>query len=314
MAFSLCSSIVANTGFIACDAAPGIPSKMFIWNGSYAISGYSESAFQTALETASKKAKADPDKLFPFPVIQDIADNSEANTEGTLNLGFKTIIKEGLPAYTFKVFAGQTLAAALRKFNNQTVRILILDRNNKVWGAKSGANYVGMQVRLFTTGLKFADGQNVTEGVVDVTVSFLDATEVNDNATFGEIANSAGIVGLSDATPTEYAAHASNVHKLKVGVATSEMNQTVDLYDYFADELEDDALYTAFTGATYATPLAITSVAKNVSNKGWDITFDSSAYTALATPTTIKIVYAVPPTLAAAGITEVEILPIIVTK
>ena len=314
MAFSLCSSIVANTGFVACDAAPGIPSKLMIWNGSYAISGYSEANFQAALEAASKKAKADPDKLFVFPEIQDIADNSEANTEGTLNLGFKTIIKEGLPAYTFKVFAGQSLVASLRAFNNQTVRVLMLDRNDRIWGTKSGSNFVGMQARIFVTPLKFADGQNVTEGVVDVTVSFSSASEFGDSATFGEVNDTSGIVGLMDAELSEAAAHASNVYYIKAKVPTAEIGQYVDMYDYFDDELAVSALWTAFTGATFSTSLAITSVVKDVAKKAWAITFDNTAFTALSAGASIKIVPVAPPVLDAAGVTEVELLPIVVTK
>lgn len=278
------------------------------------MSGYSQAAFQTALETASKKAKADSDKLFVFPEIQDIADNSEANTEGTLNLGFKTIIKEGLPSYTFKVFAGQSLAASLRAFNNQTVRILILDRNSRVWGTKSGANFVGLEARIFTTPLKFADGQNVTEGVVDVTISLTSSTELGNSGTFGEIEDSTGIVGLMDAELSEAQAHAANVHYIKALVPTSEIDTTIDLYDYFDDELADDALWTAFTGATFSTALTITGVAKHVATKSWAITFDSTEYTALAASANIRIVPVIPPTLDAAGVVEVELLPVTVVK
>jgi hypothetical protein len=58
----------------------------------------------------------------------------------------------------------------------------------------------------------------------------------------------------------------------------------------------------------------MTSMAVNSGNKGWDITFDSTAYTALSTGAKIKINLADPTTLDAADVTGIEGVAVIATK
>jgi len=313
MSISLCASSVANTGAIQCDVAPGIPVALMVWNDSQAITAIEGSQFQAFLEAASKLSKSAAGKLFVFPIVQDITDKSEANKEGSLNQGFKTVLLEGKPAYDFKVFAGQSLVPQLRKFNNQNVRTLILDANNRVWGVKSGTNFIGAQAKIFTGGLKFATGQNVEEGVVTISVSYLVAAELNDDAAFGEVDSAAGIVGLLDANVTDIS-HSTNVWKIGVEVPTAELGATINLYDTYADEIAVAGLWVAKTGPTYGTTLAITSVAKDTALSCWTVTFDSTAYTALSSGAKIQLNLAAPPTLDAGDVDGIEGIAVILTK
>lgn len=313
MSISLCGTSVGNTGAIQCDVAPGIPVKFMIWNDSAAISAVEGSQFQPYFETASKLSKTAAGKVFVFPVIQDIADKSEGNKEGALNQGFKTVLLEGKQAYDFKVFAGQSLVPQLRKFNNQNIKILMLDANNRVWGVKSGLNFVGTQVKIFTGGLKFATGQNVEEGVVSISVSYLVASELNDDASFGEIDSAAGIIGLLDANVT-YISNIANVYKIGVEVPTAEIGSTINLGDTYAVELANAALWTAKTGVNYGTTLVITSVAYDSTLNCYTVTFDSTAYTALASGAKIKLNLAAPPVLDAADVDGIEGIEVILTK
>lgn len=307
MAISLCSTVVANTGAIACDVAPGIPAKMLIYNGSKAKSTISSSAdFQAWLETSSKLAKTATEKVFVFPIIQDVADATEANTTGTLNQGFTTVLREGKPAYTFKVFAGQSLVPQLRRFNNTNVRVLILDTNNRVWGVSSGTNFIGAEAKIFIGGLKFATGQGVEEGVATISLSYLSAAELNDAAAYGEITTSSDILGLLDVTLAQTVAPTSNVYKVGATIPTSEVGGSINLYDTYSTQLASASLWEAFTGATYATTLAITSVAADTVNSGWTVTFDSGAFTALGSPSNIKLQLKSPATLDAADVTGLE--------
>lgn len=315
MAISLCSTVVANTGAIDCDVAPGIPLKMLIYNGSKVITSISSSAnFQTFLETNSKLSKSNAEKIFVFPIVQDVADATEANTTGTLNQGFTTVLREGKPAYTFKVFAGQSLVPQLRKFNNTSVKVLIMDTNNRVWGVKSGANFIGAQAKIFVGGLKFATGEAVEEGVATISLSYLSATELNNDAAYGEITTSADIIGLIDLILTETAAKAANVYKIGVNIATSEIGGFINLYDTYSTQLASAALWEAFTGATYSTPLTITSVAADAVNSGWTVTFDATEFTALPALANIKLQLKSPPTLDAADVIGVESGSIILVK
>ncbi len=314
MSFSLLTTSVANTGGILGDVSPGIIKTFAIWNGSKAISAITGAAFQPFLEASSVKAKADGDKLFLFPDIQDIADKSEANKEGSLNQGFKITLIEGKPAYEYKVFAGATQTPFLRKFNNQSVRLLTFDKNNRVWGVKSGNSFIGRQAKIFVQGLKDPTGQNVEEGVVTIAVSYLDPTELNDNAAYGEVESYSNIKSLLDVQLSEGTAHASNVFKIQGLIPTAEVGEALNLGDYFGAELADDAMWVVTTGTNYGTVVTITSVAYDSANKWWTVTLDSTEFTALANGAKIKFALAAPPVLDAAGVVEVEGIPVIATK
>src|SRR5690349_7199970 len=134
MALSLCSSSVNNTGELACDKSRGIGKKFFIFNGSFDSSDYAdEEAFFDALVANSKLSKSDSDKVFVLNEVQEISDASESDKEGSLGLGYKTILQEGRPAYRAKFFGGGDLLKRLRTFNNQTVRFIEFDSNNVAW-------------------------------------------------------------------------------------------------------------------------------------------------------------------------------------
>lgn len=316
MSVSLCGSIGANTGGIQCDVSRGILKRLYISGGAISSSEYADAtSLEAALIAASLLPKTDKDKIFPLPEVQDIADKSDANKEGSLNQGFKTVLLEGKPAYELKFFGGATLVKALRKFNNQTVRVLELDANGRLWGTFSGTDVVGFQAKLFFGGLKSATGQNVEEGVITMSLSFLDTSEYYDNAVYLDVSgvNMTNVEGLIDATLSEAAAHTANAYKIAVKVPTSQAGTSINLYDEFADELADASLWEAFTGATYSTSLTITSVAKDATLKAWTVTFDSTAFTALGSGKNIKLNLKAPALLDAGDVTGVEGVAIVVS-
>lgn len=316
MSFSLCGNVGANTGVIKCDRRRGIPKKVIVGSKEFAPGDYaSQSTFDGEFLAAFSLATGDPDKLYPFPEITGVTDKADANKESTLGaFGPKVVLIEGKPAYEFDVIAGTTLEKQLRKFNGQQVPVFIVDDANVIWGKlDSNGNFLATDVLIFTTPHKFGDGANGQ--TTKVSISFVSAGDVYDSGAFIETNLSmADMAGLLDVTLAEYAAHAVNVHKIKGYIPTSSPGTSLNLYDNYADELASAALWTAFTGATFITALAITSVAKNTANKGWDITFDSTAYTALSTGAKILIGLADPATLVAADVTGVEGIPVIAVK
>lgn len=317
MSFSLCGSVGQNTGAVKCDRRRGIPKKIIIGSKEFDSDDYaSQSAFDAALTAAFILATGNADKLYPFPEITGVTDQTEAAKEGTLGaFGPKIRLVEGRPAYEFDVIAGTALETALRKFNGQQVPCYIVDDSGAVWGkyVTSSGKMVGTDVLIFVTPHKFGDGANGQ--TTKVSISFISASDVYDSACFVETGVTlSDMVGLIDVTLSEYAAHASNVHKVKGEIKTANPGVALSLYDSYADELADATLWTAKTGATYGTTLAITSIAKNTSNKGWDITFDSTAYTALASGAKIKLNLVDPTSLAAEDVTGVEGIALIMTK
>lgn len=313
MALSLCGQSVANTGELACDKSRGVLKKIFIFNGNLESADYADAAtFLAALVTKSKLSKTESNKLFVINEAQDIADASEANKEGSLGLGFKTVLLEGKPAYTVKLFAGGDLLKRLRTFNNQTVRVLEYDANGVVWGTKSSTNFKGFQAKLFFSGNKLATGQNVEEGVVTLTISILSTSEYFDNAYWMETSgNIEDVRPLMDAQ-LAYVSHVSNVLKYSVKIAGSNLKEDYDvLSDYGTEIAALIANFSALSGAgTPATALAITSAA--ISGGLLAVTYDSTAYTAATG--NIKLIPPTPTQLDAGDVTDIEILSVTHTK
>lgn len=314
MALSLCATSVQNTGGLACDKSRGTAKKIFIFNGSIASADYATEADLIAkLIANSKLSKSDGNKIFPIAEIQDVQNVSEANSEGTFNLGLKTILREGRPAYTFKVAAGSDELKRLRTFNNQTVRVIEWDANDTAWFTKSGTSAKGFQAKLFFSGNMLGDGQAINEGFVTVTVSILSVSEYFDNAYWADLSdyNVEDIVSLVDVT-MEKVSNVSNVHQIKMTVAGSNLIEPYNIYDDYMDAI-DAQTFTALSGAgTPATALAITSVAKNATLKTLAVTYDSTAYSSATG--NIKLIPPTPATLDAADITGIEILSVTYAK
>lgn len=312
--YSLCGSSVDNLGQQACDKAKGVLKKIFIFNGSIAAGDYVDmDTFFAKMVSNAKLTKSASDKVFPIQEAQDLADSSDSNKEGSLNLGFKTVLLEGKPGYKVKMFGGADLLKRLRTFNNQVIRIVEFDANGVFWGTKVGTAFKGYQARLFFTGGKIATGQNVEEGVIECTIAILSTTEYFDNSYWMEsTGNVEDIVALLDVQLTAIS-HVTNVWKIGLNIYGSNLIGAYNAYDSIGVALAA-LTFTAGTGTNYGTSLAITSVAVDTSLKALTVTFDSTAYTALAGGTKIKLSGPSVAALDAADITETEIIPVILTK
>lgn len=316
MALSLCSQSVANTGEIQCDKSRGVLKKLFIFNGSVAAGDYvDEATLFATLVANSKLSKTDTNKLFPLNETQDIVDAAEANTEGTLGLGFKAILREGKPSYTVKFFAGADLLKRLRTYNNQTIRVLEWDANGTLWGTKSGTTFVGFQAKLFFVGNKLATGQAIEEGVVTMTISYLSTSEYWDNPYWASLAgyNIEDIKALID-VPLGFVSAATNVHQISMQISDSNLISDFDIYDDYAVAIATlDVNFSALSGAGVPTnALAITSVGTNGTLKTLVVTYDGTAY-GLATGN-IKLIPPTPTQLDGADVTNIELVAVTYPK
>lgn len=317
MKFSLCGLNNRNTGAVLCDVSRGALVAPFIFNGEFTPEDCEDSdTFFAALQAANKLSKNDPGKIFPIGNVQELTNKSEANKEGTLGYGFKAVIFEGRPAYEFKIFADAMQLAALRFWNGKTLGIMEYDTNSNAWLAKSGLNLKGFQAKLFFTGNQLATLQNIEEGVVTGTVSILDVKEYIDHARYNPLGENsiADINGLLDAEMYVTAANTTNVWHLGVKKDSTQYNKPINFYEKFPTSLFVGGNFAAFTGATFSTSLAFTTVAADATNKGGTFTFDSTAYTALDAGTRIKIVPLLPDDLDAADVPGLEIEPFFITK
>lgn len=318
MALSLCGQAgVANTRELSCDKSKGILKKLFIFNGSIAAADYADEATLFAkLVSNAALSKDAANKIFPINEAQDIVDASEANTTGSLGLGFTVTLREGKPVYTIKLFAGADLLKRLRTFNNQTIRVFEYDANGVLWGTKSGTNFVGYQAKLFFTGNKLATGQNVEEGVITLTLSILSNSEYIDNPVYADLSgnNIEDVQPLIDVNLT-YISKASNVYKIGMYVPGANLLGDYNIFDdYGAAVAALSANFSSGTGASFGTSLAITSIAVDNTLKCLTVTFDNTAFSALSSGAQIKLT---PPTttqLDGGDVTGVELIPVIVTK
>jgi hypothetical protein len=314
--YSYCGSSVSNTGEISCDKSRGVLRKIAIFNGTLAAAdATSATAAFAKLVANSKLSKSDTNKLFIINEAQDIADNSESNTEGTLGLGFKAVIREGRPAYTVKMFAGSDLLKRLRTFNNQTIRILEFDANGVIWGTKSSGDFIGFQAKLFFDGNRLATGQNVEEGVVTMTISILENSEYKDSPYWIDAdGNLSDLKGLLD-VPLGYVSKSTNVYKIDMKIAGSNFIEDYNIFDTYGTAIAAlSASFSAGTGTNYGTPLTITSIAVDNTLKCLTVTFDSTAFAALSASTPIKLTPPTPTQLDAGDVTETELIAVVVTK
>lgn len=314
---SLCGNVGTNTGPIACDIKRGVPKVIMLGGASFDDNDYSSNtAFQAALLSAINLATGDPGKLFPFPEIQNVTNNTEANTTGTTGLGFQLILREGKPAYTFGVIVGSNLEKRLRAFNNQIVPVFVFDNNGNVWGKlDADGNFVGTQALIFVAGKPYSDGNSVDTEYTNVSVSFLSATEFHDDAAFVNTTfNISNLEGLLDATLYELGPNNDNVHKIGVKVINTQLGADVNLYDKYSTELATASLWEAHHGTTFSTPITITSVAGDAGNKVFTFTYDSTMYNGLADGVIIRTRLKPPPVLLAAGVRGIEGIPIMIKK
>lgn len=314
MNFSLCSTSVENLGQQACDKAKGVLRKVMIWNGSLAPSEYvDEITFLNTLIAYAQLSKSASNKLFPLGEAQDLALTNEANKEGSLNLGFKATILEGKPAYKVKIFAGADLLKRLRKFNNQIVRILEYDANGVFWGTKVGTAFMGYQAKLFFDGGYIATGQNIEEGVVEFTLSIMSNSEYKDNSYWMETSgNVEDITPLLDMNLT-YISKASNVYKIGLAIPGSNLIGTYNGYDEAA-ALIAALPFTAGSGLNYGTNLPVTTVALDPTLKALTVTFDPTAFAAVANASKFKLRGPSPAALSLGDVTNVELIDVILTK
>jgi hypothetical protein len=303
---------VSNTGQLGCDKSKGVLKIPFIFNGAFTSSDYaSEDAFFTQFVAYAKLTKSAGNKVFVIPEAQEIADNSEANKEGSLGLGFSVTLVEGRPKYTIKFFAGADLLRRLRTFNNQTVRIFEYDANGVLWGTKQGSNFVGYQAKLFFTGGKLATGQNVEEGVVTLTLSILSNSEYLDNPYYVQIDENIGdVVGLIDA-PLVKVSNSSNAYKYSVRIpGTSLLTPYDTLPDYGTAIAALSAQFSAKSGPLGAitAPLTITSITYDSTNSLLVVTYDSTMYAAITTGNYIQLIPPSPAQLDTGTVTGLELI------
>jgi hypothetical protein len=281
MAISICSQVGQNTGGIDCDVERGNPLALIPGSASFSPADYVDSTtLEIAVLSKINQSSGVADKLFPFPTIQGVTDRTEAARYGTLGYGLQVKLLRSKQGYEFDVLAGTSLESRLMAFDGKQVPFFILDDNTNfnLWGVRdSSQNFKGATYLVGVEPRGFGDAQNPK--TTKITLSIVNPKDFTENAAVAPTSFAADdLKGLNDVILKEPAAHASNVYYIKAYVPSVIVGNGLDVTSQFGALLANVSLWAAFTGATFATTLAITSVTYDATNKRLVFTFDSTAY------------------------------------
>lgn len=324
MALDSCALIGTNTGGDKCGPKRGRPVKFSAGGKAFTSSDYADAdTFQAAYIAAHKLDNGNTSKLYAFPEIAEINPTTPASTTGNLAFGVVKRLIKGKPSYEYMVEISWSEYQKLLAYDNKIVPVFTFDDGNNIWGYRAAPaqftpntkNFTGELARIQVEGSGFESGTDANSGVAKITVSYLSVDDFEKRGTYQNLPNlaSSDVVGLKDVLLSEPSAHVSNVYKIKATIPLPGLGQDKNIYD------EDGAIlaaatWTAFTGATFTTPLTITSIVVDATNKCLTVTFDNTMFTALGALAKIKLVPPSVQTLDTAGATGIEIGYIIVTK
>lgn len=312
MSFSLCGLIGGNTGGMDCDVQKGLLQQLAIGSAEFTPTDFATSAsFQAAFIAKQKLATGANDKIFILPVVQGVSDKTTAAKFGNSGYGLQIKLLRSKPGYELEVLAGTLMEKNLVKYDGKIVPIFILDSSNNVWGVRNSVgNFKGSQYLISVEPRGFGDGANAK--FTKITISMVDSRDEVENAAFiSTNFSSSDLVGLVNAVVYQTAANAANVYHIGAKILTDQMGVSLNVHDRYATQLAVSALWSVKNGATV---IPITSVADDPTNGGWTITLDSTTYTALPTGALLSFGMAAPTALDAANITQLESVPVVLTK
>lgn len=314
MAISLCGTAgYKNVGAIDCDIQRGTPQMILPGGAIFTPSNFADAeTMDAAILTKLKLQQGSAQKLYPFPVIQGVADRTEAAKFGSLGFGLSFKLVRSKPGYEFDVLAGSELEKRLMSFDGKVVPLFILDDQSGFWGKKNGAgNFIGPNWLVSVEPRPFGDAQNAK--ATKVTISIVDAADFTENAYVHVTSlTTSSLTGLKDVVMRVLSV-SSNVYKVKLEIPTAKLGTTLDIWAEYG-ALIAAMTFTAKSGTGYGTDLDITSVAADEDLDALTVTVDSTAHTALASGAKFKLI---PPTAAvldAGDVTGIEIEDLIITK
>jgi hypothetical protein len=306
---TLCASVSSpNAGGASCDKSMKKWKYLLKTEREFTPSEYASAAlFIAAIRAAGLLARTDANKLFTFPIILNLDDNSTQNTTGNLGDGPIEVIQEGAFGATGGFKAGSRQVQNLRTLaNGNSARYLAVDEDNVVWGyKKASGNYVGIKLDVFVNSDR-PRFQGAVKGQT-MTISASDPTEFA-NSRYLELTSSfvATDYGyLSDVQLYNKVAPSSNVFKIDALTQTAQVKETLGLQANFGATLASTSLWTC-RNVTTGAAITLTSVAQDTGNGCYTVTVDSTAFGLLGSGALIEFNLAAPTALDAANVTGIE--------
>jgi hypothetical protein len=314
MANVVCGILGANTGKPQCDVPIaaikyGLPTRGCEFTEAELTDS---STIKAAMLAKMLLAKTDNQKLFLIPYANEAEDNTGDPNIGTLSDGFEEPLSDALPKYILRhAKMGVKQNQAICVFNGWGDKYYFIDRNNRFcYIVKSDNGSKGFSVGNLYYDPPRPGSSNAVKTTIG-RITFANADEFKSSV-IGMIDldfNPADLVNIEDINIVQKAAPASNV--VTIG-GLSRFGQ-VDIYANFKTALNNVARWQVINESTGAS-MTKTSVATDDGNKGWDLTIDSTEFTALPSGAKYSVNLVSPATLALAGVYGIEGIKITFTK
>lgn len=304
---NVCATLGGNTGQPACDVRMGRPKYLLLTTGKVfaAADIVSSESFQAVLQIAMLLANSDANKVFAFPSMRDVTNNTGDPNTATLADGFEEVLNEALPKYLLKSTPGVCVQQTMASFNGWPGKVYVIDENNILWYKSNGTGTKG-----FSCGYLYTNPPS-WKGSADIQTA-------NTRLTFGSINEFKSGVGalklgfdvadlnnlkdvILDDRETENVSGALN-NVFIIGGKTK--CEGTDIYAAYSALLNTISAWRAYDAN--GTDLPITAVTLSAGNLGWQLTLNPTNFNALAPGAVMYIDLRPPATLATLGITGIE--------
>jgi len=283
------STSTFNSGLPLCDVIRKAPKALLLLDSGVEFTPADRASIAVLVAAIKTKTRAPRGgRVYPIMSISDYADTSKAATKAAIgNLSIQEItMQEGIPSFDFKHYKGELFQKQLSKAEGGNLTLMIIDAGNVLYGTETSAgNLKGFTMAEFKAQLaKFATASAPAEYPFSITLDSI--VEYRDNLMVVQldstIFNISGIVDVNLNTTDAPPVQATNVMKISP-IGTGGKNIGI----LYPGILADAAAWVSKgpTGAAFT----ITSVTWDSANTRFNVTLDSTAFTALTTGDKVTI-------------------------
>jgi hypothetical protein len=281
---------------------------MFADPGVYFTTAHRASASAFLAEVATKTTAERGGRLYPLWNIRNLDDQTGEPTKGGVgNLTTtQANVADAIPAMQFGYDGDEIQQRILALIESGSYTVFLVDEGYTVYGTTSGDDLVGFSTeQIYTNISKFPVSDFVNQYSFSITFSSMIQWKANSAfvVTTSAITTKVGLINV----PLSILSSAANVHKVLAvavgGTNLQELYGTAISALTWTAKLQSDG--SAFT---------VTGVANNATDDCYNVTLDTTMWTALASGDKVDIYGPTAAALAGASVTPYEMFKVTVTK
>jgi len=164
--FKNCGQNTAVTG-VSCDADIAAPARPFVTKKDFQYN-----TFDKANTEADHVDAITSEDVFPFPLIEEFADNSEEDTSYTSPINsVKRLVRYGKTVHQYSFIFNPSLHARFQSFNNNTMRYYYTDlKNNLIGTSPDDVVFKGFECLISVKKWGDSTGDNPAFSMVEFTI------------------------------------------------------------------------------------------------------------------------------------------------